>query len=194
MADHRFPPCVRHERDLADAATKEFRLDLITGLAGLVHAIPPPRGGEDILPLAPFSEDGPNQETAPEFDASVREYLLNRPYMGNVRDLRQLVQRILHRHVGPGPITVGDIPEEDRPLEGERPRAWPSGLEKAISQAVALGAGLREISQLTAETAIRVAIEAEAGNLQRAAKRLGVTDRALQMRRASLRNAERLRA
>ena len=184
-------------RDLADAATKgEFRLDLYYRIAGLVFRTPPLRERrEDILPLARrFLKITQSPETPPEFDSSVREYLLNRSYLGNVRDLRQLVQRISHRHVGPGPITVGDVPEEDRPSEGDRPRAWPHGLEKAISQAVALGAGLREINQLTAETAIRVAIEAEDGNLQRAAKRLGVTDRALQMRRASLRNPERLRA
>jgi transcriptional regulator with PAS, ATPase and Fis domain len=44
---------------------------------------------------------------------------------------------------------------------------------------------LKEISQATTETAIRIAVQSEKGNLQRAARRLGVTDRALQMRRAS---------
>ena len=38
---------------------------------------------------------------------------------------------------------------------------------------------------MAAETAIRVALEQEDGNLHRAACRLGVTDRALQMRRAN---------
>jgi transcriptional regulator with GAF, ATPase, and Fis domain len=175
-------------RDLAEAATKgEFRLDLYYRIAGVVFRTPPLRDRrEDILPLAHrFLKVFHSQEPPSEFDASVREYLLNRVYMGNVRDLRQLIQRIAHRHVGSGPITVGDIPEEDRPLEGERPRAWPDGLEKAISQAITLGAGLKEINQVTADTAIRVAVEAEDGNLQRAAKRLGVTDRALQLRKAS---------
>jgi len=101
-----------------------------------------------------------------------------------VRELRQLVQRIAHRHVGSGPITAGDIPEDDRPFDGEPLRTWPNErLEQAIADAITMGVGLKEISQATTETAIRIAVQSENGNLQRAAKRLGVTDRALQMRR-----------
>jgi DNA-binding NtrC family response regulator len=97
--------------------------------------------------------------------------------------------RIAHRHVGPGPVTAGDIPEEDRPADGELLRTWPDEmLEKAIESAIALGVGLKEISQVTTETAIRIAVQSEKGSLQRAAQRLGVTDRALQMRRASGKN------
>jgi transcriptional regulator with PAS, ATPase and Fis domain len=48
-----------------------------------------------------------------------------------------------------------------------------------------MGAGLRDIAQATTESAIRIAVQSEKGNLQKAAKRLGVTDRALQMRKAS---------
>jgi len=82
-------------------------------------------------------------------------------------------------------VTIGDIPEEDRPGGDELPQGWPEKLEKAITFAISRHAGLKEINQLAAETAIRAAVAAEGGNLQRAAKRLGVTDRALQMRRAS---------
>jgi DNA-binding NtrC family response regulator len=127
-----------------------------------------------------------SRECAPEFDAPVSDYILNRAYPGNIRELRQLVQRIAHRHVGPGPMTVGDIPEDDRPVEGALDRGWPDeNLEKTIASAITLGAGLKEISHSTTEAAIRIAIQSENGNLQRAAKKLGVTDRALQLRRAS---------
>ena len=176
-------------RDLTEAVERgEFRGDLYYRIAGWVFRTPPLRERpEDILPLAThFLSTFLPEETPPELDEPVREYFLRRPYLGNVRELRQLVQRIAHRHVGPGPITAGDIPEDDRPLSGELPSAWPGEhLEKAIAQAIAVGAGLKEISQVTAETAIRIAVQSEKGNLQRAAKRLGVTDRALQMRRAS---------
>jgi len=92
----------------------------------------------------------------------------------------------VHRHVGPGPITAGDIAEEDRPSIGELQRAWPDEqFEKTIAQAISLGAGLKEITQVTTETAIRIAVQSEGGSLQRAAKKLGVTDRALQIRRAT---------
>ena len=55
------------------------------------------------------------------------------------------------------------------------------------AQALSLGVGLKEISQAAADTAIRIAVQR--GERQPAARRarLGVTDRALQMRRAARR-------
>jgi len=50
-----------------------------------------------------------------------------------------------------------------------------------------MGVSLKEISQAAAEAAVRFATEDENGNLRRAAQRLGITDRALQMRRAAQR-------
>jgi len=175
-------------RDLEELVKQgRFRLDLYHRLAGSVLRTPPLRDRrEDILLLAGhFFQAALDDDAAPEFDPAMTEYLLHRGYPGNVRELRQLVERIAHRHVGPGPITAGDIPEEDRPAGGEVARAWPGeDLERAIADAVTMGVGLKEISQVTAETAIRIAVQSENGNLQRAARRLGVTDRALQLRRA----------
>jgi transcriptional regulator with GAF, ATPase, and Fis domain len=164
-----------------------FRLDLYHRISGWVfHTLPLRERREDILPLARFFVNAIYApETAPEFEPAVREYLLHRDYQGNVRELRHLIERIVHRHVGPGPITAGDIPEEDRPA-GEWKQAWPDEqFDKTISSAILLGAGLKEITQITTETAIRIAVQSEKGNLQRAAKKLGVTDRALQLRKAA---------
>lgn len=62
---------------------------------------------------------------------------------------------------------------------------WPDGrFEESIAEALDHGAGLKQISQAAADVAIRIAVQREEGNLQRAARRLGVTDRALQMRKA----------
>ena len=69
------------------------------------------------LPLLQFRPD----LGAVELDEPVRQYLLRRAYPGNVRDLRQLISRIACRHVGPGPITVGDIPDDERPDPPDRP-------------------------------------------------------------------------
>jgi transcriptional regulator with GAF, ATPase, and Fis domain len=165
----------------------QFRLDLYHRIAGCVFRTPPLRERlEDILPLANHFLALIYPYDTPEFDDTVREYLVNRQYPGNVRDLRQLVQRIAHRHAGRGPITPGDIPETDRPLDGKLLRSWPNEqLERTIADAIAIGTTLKEMSQKTIETAIRIAVQSEGGNLQRAARRLGVTDRALQIRRAS---------
>ncbi len=168
----------------------EFRSDLFYRIAGWVFRVPSlHERRDDILPLAQhflrlFQPDNPRHE----FDLPVREFLLSRSYPGNVRDLRQLIARISSRHVGPGPITVGDIPADERPEGGPTRGCWRDGdFERSIRQAVAMGVGLKEISQAAADTAMRIAVNSENGNLQLAARQLGVTDRALQMRRAARR-------
>src|SRR5262245_19881414 len=114
-------------RDLGELVARgQFRLDLFHRLAGWVLRLPALRERrEDILPLAAhFLGECGDSETR-EFDDSVCAYLVNRDYPGNVRELRQLVHRVAHRHAGPGPITAGDIPPEDRPSDGRLTRAWP---------------------------------------------------------------------
>jgi transcriptional regulator with GAF, ATPase, and Fis domain len=159
-------------RDLATMAARgQFRLDLYHRLAGWVFRLPALRERrEDILPLAVhFLQTARPDDASIDFDSSVCEYLVNREYPGNIRELRQLVYRIAKRHVGPGPVTPGDIPAEDRPPDCGVRRAWPDDrLAKLIEDAITLGVGLKEISQATAETAIRIAVQSEKGNLQRA--------------------------
>ena len=67
-----------------------------------------------------------------------------------------------------------------RPREVVRHRPLVAGAESVVKAKLPL----KEISRLAKETAVRVALEKASGNLQRAAMTLGVTDRALQMRRA----------
>jgi len=176
-------------RDLEELVRRgSFRLDLFHRIAGIVFRTPPLRERkDDILPLATYFLSHHLGEEAPGLEPCVRDLLLSRSYAGNVRELRQLMVRIGSRHVGPGPITAGDIPEEDRPENVALGRlGWPDeSLTTSIAGAIAAGASLREISQTTAETAIRIAVQSEKGNLGRAARRLGVTDRALQLRRAA---------
>jgi len=173
-------------RDLeAEVARGAFRADLYYRIAGWRCRLPPLRERRaDILPLAEhfLRQLAPHRHT-PELDPLVREYLLTRDYPGNVRDLRQAVARLWHRHCGHGPITAGCIPPDERPhVSGAE--SWPDGaFDAAIQQALALGHGLARISQAAADTAIRIVLEQEQGSNQRAAQRLGVTDRALQIRR-----------
>jgi transcriptional regulator with GAF, ATPase, and Fis domain len=177
-------------RDLVALVKRgRFRLDLYHRIAGWVfQTLPLREHREDILPLSMhFLRAICSLDAVPEFDDFVREYLLSRQYPGNVRELRQVVERIARRHVGPWPISAGDIAEQDFPAEANLQPHWPDEtFEKTIADAVTLGVGLKEISQITADTTVRVAIQAERGNLQRAAHRLGVTDRALQLRRAAI--------
>jgi transcriptional regulator with GAF, ATPase, and Fis domain len=178
-------------RDLQqEESMGRFRRDFYYRIASWTCKLPPLRERpEDILPLAHhfLRQLRPDKENC-EIDQAVREYLLQREYPGNIRDLKQVVSRLGCRHVGPGPITAGAIPEEERPQAETGPSEWrDTAFERAIRRAVACGVGLKEISQAAADTAIGIAIGDEKGSLQRAAARLGVTDRALQMRRAAQR-------
>jgi transcriptional regulator with GAF, ATPase, and Fis domain len=176
-------------RDLLQSIEKgHFRHDLYHRIGGWIFRVPPlHERREDILPLAcHFLRTFLPDISVADFDLPVREYLLSRPYPGNVRDLRQLIARISSRHVGPGPITIGDLPDDEHPACPPAKENWRvPEFERSIAQALSLGVGLKEISQAAADAATRIALQEENGNLRDAARRLGVTDRALQMRRAA---------
>jgi transcriptional regulator with GAF, ATPase, and Fis domain len=181
--------CATHRNLQAGVADGAFRGDLYHRIAGCRVRLPPLRERhDDILLLARgfLAEAWPGREPPP-FQEPVRDYLLGRGYPGNVRELRQLMFRIAGRHLGDGPITVGDLPDDERPAGTEAPEPdWRGpGFDDVIRRALCLGVGLKDISTYAAEAAIRIAVGEEGGNLQRAARRLGVTDRALQLRRAS---------
>jgi len=78
---------------------------------------------------------------------------------------------------------------DERPVIDE-PADWcDATFEQSIRRALALGVPLKEIGRAAESTAVHLAVSVESGNLQRAARRLGVTDRALQMRRAAHRQS-----
>jgi transcriptional regulator with PAS, ATPase and Fis domain len=168
-----------------------FRRDLYYRIASSITRLPPLRERiEDILPLTHHFVGGLRSGDAPELDDDVRDHLLRRSYPGNVRELRQLVCRMLYRYVPPGPISVGTLPDDERPAD-DGDGSWRDGrFDDVIRRALALGAHLKDIGKTAEDVAVRIAVEAEDGNLQRAAARLGVTDRTLQLRRASQRAAE----
>jgi transcriptional regulator with GAF, ATPase, and Fis domain len=176
--------CATHRDLLGEVEEGRFRRDFYYRIAAWTCRLPPLRERREDIPLLVrcFLTEHYGGE-APEVDPEVLDLLLARDYPGNVRDLRQLVDRIAHRHVGKGPITLGDVPEEERPAGGGNLVAL-DGFDGAVRLALARGLGLKEIGNLAADTAVRIALAEEEGSLKRAADRLGVTDRALQMRRA----------
>jgi transcriptional regulator with GAF, ATPase, and Fis domain len=186
------------EHDMDDG---RFRADLYYRIADRSLRLPPLRERrEDILPLAThFWRTAEASSAGPDFDSALREFLVTRDYPGNVRDLRRIVMALRSRHAGGGVISIGTLPESERPLpsitetnnqeptqvSSSNPWEGSAGFINAIEAAIAGGIGLREIGRAASSAAIRIALEQEGGNLQRAARRLGVTDRALQMRRAN---------
>ena len=176
-------------RDLTEMVIQgTFRADFYYRIAGFVARLPPLRERrEDIIPLTEhfarrMSADG----KVPKIDPAVRDYLLRREYPGNVRELQQVVARFMNHCVEDGTITVGYLPREECLKDEPAATDWLDGhFEQLIRRAVLFGAGLKEIGRAAEDCAIRCATQAEDGSLQRAARRLGVTDRALQIRRAN---------
>jgi DNA-binding NtrC family response regulator len=186
--------CATNRDLLSEQARGTFRSDFYYRIASWTLRLPSLSDRlEDVVPLfAHFYHQQHPETEPPQMDDAVRDLLLRRTYAGNVRDLRNLAFRVSHRHVGRGPLTVGDIPEDERPVPDEEQWSWrDQAFERCIRRSLGLGATLREIATEASETAISIAIAEEGGNLRRAARRLGVTDRALQLRQAGRRGRQR---
>jgi transcriptional regulator with GAF, ATPase, and Fis domain len=195
--------CATNRNLLREVEEGRFRADLYYRIAVSTVALPPLRDRpDDIIPLfRHFLRVVHGHEL--DVDADVADLLRCRSYPGNVRDLRQLALRVLTRHVGGGSITVGDVPEEERPrfrappappahggYHGEDdtdppPRQPVPGWGEPDLDAVlgsALDRGLRydDIHAAVTSSARRVALQRAGGNQKRAAEMLGLTPRALQ--------------
>lgn len=162
-----------------------FRQDLYYRIAGWQCRLPSlSQRRDDIVPLAShfLAKGFPEQKRPPTLSLPVRDFLLQRAYPGNVRELKLLVTNLAARHCGHGAITIGDIPPNERPIPGTRraPR-----FNDLLEEVVLAGMPLKEIGRQATDSAIEIALALEGGNLHRAAIRLGVSDRALQMRRAN---------
>lgn len=185
-------------RDLSrDVDTGRFRSDLYYRIAASTVLMPPLRErGSDVLDLfAHFYAEASGRCDPVRLDAAVKSALCERTYPGNLRDLRQVAHRVAARHVGGGPITPGDLPPEDRPQCGERDIETSSAaavddeaLAAAVREAVAVGKTLRELRDEVGDLAVAAAMAECQGNVRAAAARLGVTDRALHLRRARARD------
>jgi transcriptional regulator with PAS, ATPase and Fis domain len=179
--------CATNRDLLQEAAEGRFRKDLYYRLAACVCTLPSLRDRLEDIPLLArhFLNSYTTNGTTLEMDPAVKEFLIRRAYPGNVRDLKHLVTRISGRHEGPGPITVGDIPPEERPAANWSDSGWNDGeLEQQIRRALAYGVTLRQLSRSVSDIAVRIAM-AEAGNVRNAAIRLGLSVRALHLRKAA---------
>src|SRR5262245_44713154 len=161
-------------RDLqAEVAAGRFRADLYYRIAGVCCHLPPLRDRLDDVPVLTehFLRELSPRESARSVDAPVRAWLLQREYPNNVRELRLVIARMMHRHAGSGPITVGDIPPEERPPAAARTNDWRAGaLVAGITQALAAGAGLKEIGRAAEDIAEQIALE-QGGSVAAAAAR-----------------------
>jgi len=185
-------------RDLEELVRQgTFRSDLYFRIASQVFTLPSlrERTGDILALVRHFIRELHPDETPPELDVATQDYFLRHDYQGNVRELKQRVARLMLRYVGGGLLSVGNIPPRERPAPDDPPPDWQDdSLRWGIRRAIALGVGLKEISRTVEDLAVRIAVADAKNNLQEAAQALGVTDRALQMRRANQKQAAGLRA
>jgi transcriptional regulator with GAF, ATPase, and Fis domain len=174
-------------RDLGELERAgQFRRDLRSRLAAVTVRLPTlAERVEDVPLLARHFLCQLLGDAAPDLEPAVETYLRSREYPGNVRELRQLVTQIAVRHVGGGRLTVGAVPEAERPGRGSAgPRPAADALREAVRGALDRGIDLRTLKATVAELAVEIALADCDGQVVVAARRLGVTSRALQLRRA----------
>lgn len=179
--------CATNRKMRSEVNERHFREDLFYRVSTWEFTLPPLRERrEDIPELARFFlRQALQTKEVPDFDPVVLAYLETRDYPGNIRELRQLITRIAARHVGPGPISVGDIAGADRPRDdwANAPLCNPDFV-RTLHLAMKRGWTLKEIVADVSNTAKDLAIQDASGNLQLAAEMLNVTDRTLQNHQA----------
>lgn len=172
-------------KDLRKAVTKgRFRQDLYYRIADCEYAVPSLEERKEDVPLLVncfLAQLFPGNKL-PEVDKLVMNYLVQRVYPGNIRELRQLVQRIALRHVQYKKISIGDIPINDRPHLCERSstNGHPDNMTTLIRNALLTGENWWNLKTRISETAIQVALDLEGNNKQKAAERLSVDVRTVQ--------------
>jgi DNA-binding NtrC family response regulator len=158
-------------RDLeGEVRLGRFRQDLMFRIGGFTIAVPPLRDRQsEILPLAEQFARIAAAETgrpAPSISDDARAALTAYSWPGNVRELKNAIERALV--LCGDQITVADLPEK---LRDAGQRARPVGGASAAD----MRGHLAEVER----AAIVAALEAEDQNQTRAARRLGLSRRAL---------------
>lgn len=168
-----------------------FRSDLYDRVAAICFRIPPLRERKEDIPYIMQhclqNKLGPQ---IPQVEDEVYEYLQQLDYRGNVRELLHIINRMLLRYSGKGPLSLGDIADLKPLNETETTRqAWheSTALTNCIRQALEEGKELKGIEEQVKDLATRVAF-AMTGNYKNVSTLLGVSERWVQLQRAKERS------
>jgi DNA-binding NtrC family response regulator/pSer/pThr/pTyr-binding forkhead associated (FHA) protein len=152
-----------------DVRAGRFRQDLLFRIGGFTIAVPPLRDRPaEILPLAEHfvrAAAAEQARVAPTLSEDAREALAGYAWPGNVRELRNALERALV--LASDTITAADLPERIHDASHRVRPPVPSGAD--------VRGQLAEVER----AAIVAALDADSGNQTRAARRLGLSRRAL---------------
>lgn len=146
---------------------RTFREDLFYRINAITLHLPPLRERrEDIAPLVNHFASQLQLPEKPEFSSDAISYLTRLPYPGNVRQLKNTVERVMLMAEGKT-ITREDVERANR-----------IGLEMAPTESTS-----RDLSGMTLEEMERAAVESalkkHSGNISNAAAELGITRQSL---------------
>jgi transcriptional regulator with GAF, ATPase, and Fis domain len=176
--------CATHRNLRMQVDENKFRQDLFFRISDFEFNVPTLEDRREDIPLLAnyFLKQFTKEEELPQFDDNIMEFLMQRHYPGNVRELRQLLQRIALRHVRHKKITIGELPVEEREQNistGILPQI--NQLDNIVRQMILNGENYNSIKDKAGMAAFEAAIEMSSGNKQKAAERLGVDVRTVQM-------------
>jgi two-component system NtrC family response regulator len=168
-----------HRDLLQEVEQGRFREDLYYRLAVVTIEIPPLRARRGDIPLLVdhFIEKhrGSTGWSGGRFSREAMDLLVRYDFPGNVRELENIIQRCLVLARGEL-VTTDDLPAQVLGAGEEGSQAVPGTASSLPAQV----AGLEK-------AAIEEALTAEEGNQTRAAKRLGISERALRYKLAKYR-------
>jgi transcriptional regulator with GAF, ATPase, and Fis domain len=176
--------CATHRNLRQQVIEMKFRQDLFYRISDFEFTVPSLAQRKEDIPLLAnyFMQQFSKGNDVAEFDSHVLDFLTQRDYPGNIRELRQLIQRIGLRHVRHKKVTIGEIPLEERTtLHSLPPPLETDSLNSIVRRMVQHGDNYNLIKEKAGLAAFEAAIELCGGNKQKAAERLGVDVRTVQL-------------
>ena len=176
--------CATHRNLHKQVEENKFRQDLFYRISDFEYEVPSLNERREDIPLLAnfFLNQSRKENDIIEFDDNVMDFIKHREYQGNIRELRQFIQRIALRHVRHKKITIGELPIEERAqaLYSRMPYNYDS-LGSIIKQMILNGENYNTIKDKAGLAAFEASVEISGGNKQKAAERLGIDVRTVQM-------------
>jgi DNA-binding NtrC family response regulator len=170
--------CATNRNLEADAERGTFRSDLFFRISAFTILVPPLRDRPAEIPLLAdhfIRQATPEGRPPPALTPAAAELLGGYAWPGNVRELRNAIERAVVIHTGAA-IEPDDLPERVR--EAPRP-APPPALEGAPPPIAETARDVRDRMAEVERAALVAALEACGGVQTEAAKKLGMSRRAL---------------
>jgi DNA-binding NtrC family response regulator len=180
--------CATHRDLFDDVRVGQFREDLYYRINTFTLQIPPlrERPGEIVLLAHHYAREFATRMGLPEgqLATTATNALLSHSWPGNVRELKNAIEHAMVL-AGEGRIELEHLPPALRQSGGSSPYSGKAQLMDGVETTQTSSELLEELAMVERKS-IEEALRAERGNQTRAARRLGITRRALVYRMGKL--------